>query len=95
MRSTEALSLRHLERFLALAWQSGATPVILITKSDAAPPSVVTKAVEAVKAGGRRRHRPRRKFDDRAKVCRTWRPTWSKGGRSRCLVCPGPGSRRS
>ncbi len=43
------LSLRHLERFLALAWQSGATPVILITKSDAAQPSVVTKAVEAVK----------------------------------------------
>ena len=44
------LSLRHLERFLALAWQSGATPVVLITKSDAVPPSVAAKAVEAVKS---------------------------------------------
>lgn len=44
------LSLRHLERFLALALQSGATPVVLITKSDAAPAAVVVKAVEAVEA---------------------------------------------
>ncbi len=44
------LSLRHLERFLALAWQSGATPVVLITKADAIPPSVVTDAVTAVKS---------------------------------------------
>jgi ribosome biogenesis GTPase len=45
-----SLSLRHLERYLALAWQSGATPVILITKSDLAPPAVVVEAVKAVKA---------------------------------------------
>jgi ribosome biogenesis GTPase / thiamine phosphate phosphatase len=45
-----SLSLRHLERFLTLAWQSGATPVVLITKSDAVPPEVVAEAVEAVKA---------------------------------------------
>lgn len=44
------LSLRHLERFLALAWQSGATPVVLITKSDLVPVAVVVEAVEAVKA---------------------------------------------
>ncbi len=44
------LSLRHLERFLALAWQSGATPVVLITKADAIPPAVVTEAVKAVKS---------------------------------------------
>ncbi len=44
------LSLRHLERFLALAWQSGATPVVLITKSDAIPPADVTEAVRAVKS---------------------------------------------
>jgi ribosome biogenesis GTPase len=44
------LGLRHLERYLALAWQSGATPVVLITKSDAAPATVVAEAVEAVKA---------------------------------------------
>lgn len=42
------LGLRHLERFLALAWQSGATPVILITKSDSVTPSVVAESVEAV-----------------------------------------------
>lgn len=44
-----SLSLRHLERFLALAWQSGATPVVLITKSDAVVPAVMTEALEAVK----------------------------------------------
>jgi ribosome biogenesis GTPase len=44
------LSVRHLERFLALGWQSGATPVVLITKSDAVPPAVVAEAVEAVEA---------------------------------------------
>lgn len=49
-----SLSLRHLERFLALAWQSGATPVVLITKSDTVPPAAVTEALEAVRrvAGG-------------------------------------------
>jgi len=44
-----SLSLRHLERFLALAWQSGATPVVLITKSDAVLPAIVTEALEAVR----------------------------------------------
>jgi ribosome biogenesis GTPase len=45
-----SLSLRHLERFLALAWQSGATPVVLITKSDVVPPADVAAAVQAVEA---------------------------------------------
>jgi ribosome biogenesis GTPase len=44
------LSVRHLERFLALAWQSGATPVVLITKSDAVEPAAVAEAVAAVEA---------------------------------------------
>jgi ribosome biogenesis GTPase len=44
------LNLRHLERYLALAWQSGATPVVLITKSDAASPAVVAEKVESVKS---------------------------------------------
>jgi ribosome biogenesis GTPase / thiamine phosphate phosphatase len=44
------LNLRHLERCLALAWQSGATPVVLITKSDAASAAVVAEAVESVKS---------------------------------------------
>ena len=45
-----SLSLPHLERYLALAWQSGATPVVLITKSDAAPAAVVAETVTAVEA---------------------------------------------
>lgn len=44
------LGLRHLERFLALVRQSGATPVVLITKSDAVPPQVVAQAIGAVEA---------------------------------------------
>ena len=44
------LSLRHLERYLALAWQSGATPVVLITKSDAASAATVAEAVESVRS---------------------------------------------
>jgi ribosome biogenesis GTPase len=43
------LSLRHLERYLALAWQSGATPVVLITKSDTAPAAALSEAVKAVR----------------------------------------------
>ena len=43
------LGLRHLERFLALGWQSGATPEVVITKSDAVPLQGVTEAAEAVK----------------------------------------------
>ncbi len=42
------LGPRHLERFLALAWQSGATPVVLMTKSDAVSPVVVSEAFKAV-----------------------------------------------
>jgi ribosome biogenesis GTPase / thiamine phosphate phosphatase len=45
-----SLSLSHLERFLALAWQSGATPVVVLTKSDAVPVAVVAEAAEAVRA---------------------------------------------
>jgi ribosome biogenesis GTPase len=45
-----SLSLRHLERYLALAWQSGATPVVLITKSDTVSAEVVAERIEAVKS---------------------------------------------
>ncbi len=44
------LGLRHLERYLALAWESGATPVVLITKSDTVPPAVVADAVKSIEA---------------------------------------------
>ena len=45
-----SLSLRHLERYLALGWQSGATPVVLITKSDTVSAAVVAERIEAVKS---------------------------------------------
>ena len=45
-----SLSLRHLERYLALAWQSGATPVILVTKSDTVSAEVAAERIEAVKS---------------------------------------------
>jgi ribosome biogenesis GTPase len=45
-----SLGLRHLERYLALAWQSGATPVILVTKSDTVSAEVAAERIEAVKS---------------------------------------------
>ncbi|MDQ1367295.1 MAG: ribosome biosis GTPase / thiamine phosphate phosphatase [Acidimicrobiaceae bacterium] len=42
------LSARHLERYVALAWQSGATPVIVITKSDLASPAEVDQFLAGV-----------------------------------------------
>jgi len=43
------LSVRHLERYVALAWQSGAVPVIVITKADLAAPGEVSDYVARVK----------------------------------------------
>jgi ribosome biogenesis GTPase len=42
------LSARHLERYVALAWQSGAVPVIVITKADLARPEEVRRYVDVV-----------------------------------------------
>ncbi len=42
------LSARHLERYVALAWQSGAVPVIVITKSDLASPEEVAGYMDRV-----------------------------------------------
>jgi ribosome biogenesis GTPase len=42
------LSVRHLERYVALAWQSGAVPVIVITKSDLAGPGEMDDYVARV-----------------------------------------------
>ena len=39
------LGVRHLERYLALAWQSGAVPVVVISKADLAPPDVLAGRV--------------------------------------------------
>jgi ribosome biogenesis GTPase len=41
------LNLRRIERYLALAWESGAEPVVLLTKADLCPePAVVVAEVE-------------------------------------------------
>ena len=48
-----SLGLRHLERFLALAWQGGATPVVVVTKSDTVPEQEATEAVDRVRAVAR------------------------------------------
>ena len=45
-----SLSLRHLERYLALAWQSGATPVVLITKSDKVSAADVAERIASVQS---------------------------------------------
>jgi ribosome biogenesis GTPase len=46
------LNLRRLERYLALAWQSGATPVVLLTKSDRSDdPEAAVRAAERVTLG--------------------------------------------
>lgn len=48
----EDLSLRRLERYLILAWESGARPVIVLTKADLHPaPEVAVAEVETI-AGG-------------------------------------------
>ncbi len=48
----EDLSLRRLERYLILAWESGARPVIVLTKADLhATPELVVAEVETI-AGG-------------------------------------------
>jgi ribosome biogenesis GTPase len=48
----EDLSLRRLERYLILAWESGARPVIVLTKTDLHPaPEAVVAEVELI-AGG-------------------------------------------
>jgi len=44
------LSVRHLQRYLAVAWRSGATPVIVISKADLAPAEVVDEWTETMKA---------------------------------------------
>lgn len=38
----------RIERFLALAWSSGATPVVIATKSDLCPPAEVEEAVRHI-----------------------------------------------
>ncbi len=48
-----SLSSGHLERFLALTWQSGARPVVCVTKSDSVSSGQLAAAVSAVAAVAR------------------------------------------
>ena len=86
------LGLRHLERFLALGWQSGATPVVVITKSDAVPLQGVTEAVEAVKQWP---EGPVWSWSVRGlvTVCAHWSLTSCRVTPSRYWACPGQESR--
>jgi ribosome biogenesis GTPase / thiamine phosphate phosphatase len=46
------LNLRHLERYLTLTWESGATPAIVLTKADlVADPTPAVAAVESIAYG--------------------------------------------
>ena len=48
----EDLSLRRLERYLATAWDSGAEPVVVLTKSDLHPePEAAAAEVEGIAFG--------------------------------------------
>lgn len=48
----QPLSLRRIERYLAMAWESGATPAILLTKADLADaPDASFAAVEGIALG--------------------------------------------
>jgi ribosome biogenesis GTPase / thiamine phosphate phosphatase len=42
------VSVRRIERYLALTWQSGATPVVLLTKTDAVEPDELARAAAAI-----------------------------------------------
>ncbi len=44
------LTTRHLERYLALAWQSGVTPVVVITKADLKSSEAVRDHLASVRA---------------------------------------------
>ena len=46
----QEVNIARIERFLVLAWDSGATPLIVLTKSDALTPHEVDAAVEQVAA---------------------------------------------
>jgi ribosome biogenesis GTPase len=48
---SDPLNLRRLERYLAVAWESGAQPAIVLSKSDLAAPEMVQGHVEAIAPG--------------------------------------------
>ena len=48
----EDLNLRRLERYIILAWESGAPPVIVLTKADLRPdPELAVAEVETIACG--------------------------------------------
>ncbi|MCY7366499.1 MAG: GTPase RsgA, partial [Frankiaceae bacterium] len=55
-----AIPVRRVERLLTLAWESGATPVVVLTKADLHPDPEASPRPRAARAGRRRRRRARR-----------------------------------
>lgn len=52
MALTRDFNIKRLERYLAIAWDSGATPVVLLTQSDLSPDVSVQQAAAAKAALG-------------------------------------------
>ena len=48
MAVDDDFSLRRLERYLTLAWDSGATPIVILTKSDLAPSAHLSDLMTSV-----------------------------------------------
>lgn len=60
------LGLRHLERFLALAWQSGTTPVVVVTQVVLyGPVARGDRGRGGGRGSGQGSNRDRRQFEDR------------------------------
>ena len=85
--------LGRIERFLALAWESGATPLVVLTKADLVPDA--DAAARRRRRRGTRRRRARRSAPPPATGMDAVRDARrSRAGRWRCSGRPAPASRR-
>ena len=92
MSLNEDFNLRRLERYITMAWESGAQPVIVLTKTDLCPDW------ELRCSRSRRSHSasPSRDLErDRRGARPRRRATSYPAGRSRCSARPASASRRS
>ena len=85
-------NLRRIERYLVTAWESGAQPVVLLTKAD-----LVRRRLRARRRSGGGRVRGAGARDQRARrisASTIWRRTWGSAGPSRCSGPPASASPR-
>ena len=75
--------LGRVERLVALAWDSGAQPVVVLTKADLATDAAAHRRRR--RRGRARRRRPRRQRGDAARDWTTWRAR-AAGGRTLALL---------